>query len=267
MTSKIGYVKLCHPEFMELEKYMTDAIKLYIDLPKGNRTAIIRDRDSVANLLTAAMRKYGYRPQKNAPARWGFGVVSKSLNQHSKNPKQWLHLVQRVIVGSSDSNMAAMIAQIKPDDLLEPNQVKGAGLDLRMSYLYITPPWINTEAMSFYCISPIRVTERHDKQSGYGSYLQTGDKLNQLLNRTMQARFKRSYDLHFIPDSLYVRSCGSKVDAGMAIKTLPNDKPLIIKGLMMPFILTGAVEDLRDVWYSGLGRSTARGFGCLEVEQ
>ncbi len=246
---------------------MTDAIKLYIDLPKGNRTAIIRDRDAVANLLIAAMRKYGYRPQQNVPTRWGFGVVSKSLNHHSKNPKQWLHLVQRIIVGSSDPSIAAIITQIKPDDLLEPNQVEGAGLDLRMANIYVASPWIGTEAVSFYCVSPIRVTEHHDKQSNYGSYLQTGDKLNQLLNRTMQSRFKRSYDLNFIPDSLYVRSCGGKMEAGMAIKTLPNDKPLIIKGLMLPFILTGATEDLRDVWYSGLGRSTGRGFGCLEVEQ
>jgi CRISPR-associated endoribonuclease Cas6 len=243
------------------------SIKLYIDLPKHCRTAIIRDRDSVANLLTAAMKKYGYQPQKNMPARWGFGVVSKPLNANSNNPKQWLHLVQRVVVGSSHPELAQIIAQIQAKDLREPNQVEGGCLDLRMANLYAAPPWIETEAASFYCVSPIRVTERHDKQNNYNSYLQTGDKLNQLLNRTMQARFGRQFDLSLIPDSLYVRSCAGKIDTGMAIKTRSNGKPLIIKGLNIPFILTGAAEDLRDAWYSGLGRSTARGFGCLEMQQ
>jgi len=242
-------------------------IKLYIDLPKQCRTTIISDRDRVANLLIAAMRKYGYRHQNNTPARWGFGVVSKPLNANSTNPKQWLHLVQRVIVGSSDPDIAALIVQIQASDLLEPNQVEGAALDLRMAKVYAASPWIDTEAASFYCISPIRVTEQHDKQNSYNSYLQTGAQLNQLLNRTMQARFRRTFDLTLIPDSLYVRSCGGDISAGMAIKTLNEGKPLVIKGLNLPFMLTGAAEDLRDVWYSGLGRSTARGFGCLEMQQ
>ncbi len=246
---------------------MDKSIKLYIDLPRHCRTAIIRDRDSVANLLTAAMKKYGYQPQKNVPARWGFGVVSKPLNQPSKNPKQWLHLVQRVIVGSSDPAIATLIRQIQPTDLLEPTQIESAGLDLRMAKVYAAPSWIETEAASFYCVSPIRVTERHDKKSSYNSYLQTGETLNQLLSRTMQARFSRSFDLNLIPDNLYVRSYGGKIEAGMAIKTRPNGNPLVIKGLNIPFILTGAAEDLRDAWYSGLGRSTARGFGCLEMQQ
>jgi len=246
---------------------MDKSIKLYIDLPKRCRSAIIRDRDSVANLLTAAMKKYGYQPQKNVPVQWGFGVVSKPLNQPSQNSRQWLHLVQRVIVGSSSPDVAEIIAQIRAADLLEPNQVDGAGLDLRMAKLYAAPLWIDTEAASFYCVSPIRVTERHENKSSYDSFLGTGDKLNLLLNRTMQARFRREFNLSLIPDSLYVRSCAGKVDAGMAIKTLSNGKQLIIKGLNLPFILTGAVEDLRDVWYSGLGRSTARGFGCLEMQE
>ncbi len=246
---------------------MENAVKIYIDLPKNRRTAIIRDRDSVANLLTAAMRIYGYRPQKNVPAKWGFGVVAKPLNANSKNPKQWLHLVQRVIVGSSDPDIANILKQVQSKDLLEPSQVEGSGLDLRKSNLYIAAPWLDTEAASLYCISPIRVTEQHDKQNNYQSYLQTGETLNQLLNKTMQARFGRPFNLSMIPDSLYVRSRGGDVSASMAIKTRPDGKPIIIKGLNIPFVLTGSSEDLHDVWYSGLGRSTARGFGCLEVQQ
>jgi CRISPR-associated endoribonuclease Cas6 len=246
---------------------MKNAIKLYIDLPRNYRSAIIRDRDSVANLLIAAMRVYGYRPQNNQPARWGFGIISEARNKESKNAKQWLHALQRVIVGSSDPDIAAILGQIQPQNLLEPNQVEGAGLDLRMATIYAASPWLETEAASFYCISPIRVTENHPDQKSYASYLETGPKLNQLLNRTMQARFGRKFDLTLIPDSLYVRSQGGEVSASMAIKTRPDGKPIIIKGLNIPFILTGAAEDLHDVWYSGLGRSTARGFGCVEMQQ
>ncbi|OQW91247.1 MAG: hypothetical protein BWK78_05150 [Thiotrichaceae bacterium IS1] len=248
-------------------------LKLYIDLPFSHRAAIIHSRDNVANLLTAAMRKYGYQPPDNQPARWGFGVIAKPANPGSHNPKQArLHLVQRVIVGTSDPDLATILSQLQPNDLLEPNQVAGAGLDLRMSTISRAPSWIETEAAAFYCVSPVRVTQPSPHGEDPKEYLQTGDTFNQLLNRTMQTRFGRIFDLTLIPDSLYVKSRHGDIKARMAIKMTTDKKtaetvPLTVSGLVLPFILTGAPEDLRDAWYSGLGRSTARGFGCLEVQQ
>jgi CRISPR-associated endoribonuclease Cas6 len=137
---------------------------------------------------------------------------------------------------------------------------------MRSATIYAAPPWQTTEAVAFYCVSPIRVTDPNPNGSPI-DFLQTGDALNERLNRTMQTRFGRPFHLSLIPDSLYVRANRGKIDAGMAIKTLSNGKPLVVRGLVLPFVLTGAVEDLRDVWYSGLGRSTARGFGCVEMQQ
>lgn len=244
-----------------------NAIKLYIDLPRrGGRKAVIKDRDQVANLLIAAMRKYGYQPPENQPARWGFGVIAKRLNPHSTQGRQRMHAVQRVVVGSSDPDIAATLAQLQSEDLLEPSSVPGAALDVRSATIYAAPPWQATEAAALYCVSPIRVTDPNPNGNPI-DFLQTGEALNERLNRTMQTRFGRRFDLSLIPDSLYVRANRGKIDAGMAIKTLSNGKPLVVRGLVLPFILTGAAEDLRDVWYSGLGRSTARGFGCVEMQQ
>jgi CRISPR-associated endoribonuclease Cas6 len=244
-----------------------NAIRLYIDLPRrGGQKAVIQDRDQVANLLTGAMRKYGYHPPENRPTQWGFGVIAKRLNPHRTQGRQRLHMVQRVVVGSTHPDIAAALAQLQSEDLFEPNSVPGASLDMRSATIYAAPPWQATEAAAFYCVSPIRVTDPNPHGSPL-DFLQTGDALNQRLNRTMQTRFGRPFDLSLIPDSLYVRANRGKIDAGMAIKTLPNGKPLVVRGLVLPFVLTGAVEDLRDVWYSGLGRSTARGFGCVEMQQ
>lgn len=244
-----------------------NAIRLYIDLPRHHgHQAIIKDRDQVANIFIAAMSKYGYRHPENRPARWGFGVVAKRLNPNSIHSKQRLHAVQRVVIGSSDPDIVAALAQLQPEDLIEPNAVPGAALDLRSASIYAAPPWQETEAAAFYCISPIRVTDPNPNGNPV-DFLQTGEALNERLNRTMQTRFGHAFGLSFIPDSLYVRANRGKIDAGMAIKTLPNGKPLVVRGLVLPFILTGAAEDLRDVWYSGLGRSTARGFGCVEMQQ
>lgn len=244
-----------------------NAIRLYIDLPRrGGQKAVIKDRDQVANLLIAAMRKYGYQPQENQPARWGFGVIAKRLNPHRSQVRQRLHMVERVVIGSSNQDIATALGQLRSEDLFEPNSVPGASLDMRRAVIYAAPPWLETEAAAFYCVSPIRVTDPNPHGSPL-DFLQTGDALNERLNRTMQTRFGRPFNLSLIPDSLYVRANRGKIDAGMAIKTLPNGKPLVVRGLVLPFVLTGAAEDLRDVWYSGLGRSTARGFGCVEMQQ
>jgi CRISPR-associated endoribonuclease Cas6 len=244
-----------------------EAIRLYIDLARhDSRGAIIKDRDQVANLLIAAMRKYGYRHPENKPARWGFGVVARRLNPGSTQAKQRMHAVQRVVVGSSYPDVVAALVKLQPQDLLGPNDVPGAALDMRQATIYAAPPWRDTEAAAFYCISPIRVTDPNAHNNPI-EFLQTGDVLNEHLNRTMQTRFGRPFDLKLIPDSLYVRANRGKIDAGMAIKTLSNGKPLVIRGLVLPFILTGGTRDLRDVWYAGLGRSTARGFGCVEMQR
>jgi CRISPR-associated endoribonuclease Cas6 len=244
-----------------------NAIRLYIDLPRhGGQKAVIKDRDQVANLLIAAMRKYGYHPPENQPAQWGFGVVAKRLNPHRTQGRQRLHMVQRVVVGTTHPDIAAVLAQLQSEDLFEPNSVPGAALDMRSATIYAASPWQSTEAAAFYCVSPIRVTDPNPNGSPL-DFLQTGNALNERLNRTMQTRFGRPFDLSLIPDSLYVRANRGKIDAGMALKTLPNGKPLVVRGLVLPFVLTGAAEDLRDVWYSGLGRSTARGFGCVEIQQ
>lgn len=243
---------------------MQNAIKLYIDLPHGYRHAVIKDRDQVANMLTTAMKKHDWQPEEKKPARWGFGVIAMRLNPGSDNPKQWLHRVERVIVGSSDPATATALSKLQPADLVEDNQVSGAGLDLSMAKLYAAPDWQGTEAANLYCVSPLRVSDPDNRKL---SLLQTGERFNTELNRTMQTRFGRPFDLHLMPDSLYARSRQGDISVGMAIKTLDNGNPIIIRGIVLPFTLTGPAEDIRDAWYSGLGRSTARGFGCVELAE
>lgn len=241
-----------------------NGIRLYIELPRRGRSAVIKDRDSVANLLIAAMSTHGYQPQPNTPARWGFGVVARPLGV--AQPGQRLWAVERVVVGSSDPALIPILRAIEPQDLLEPNAVPGAGLDLRTAVMRVAPPWPLVEAAGFYCVSPIRVTDRAAPDPG-ASYLETGPYLDELLNQTMQARFGHPFALRLIPDSLYVRSRHGNVAASMGIKTRNNGKPVVIRGLLLPFVLVGPPQDISTAWYSGLGRSTARGFGCLEMGQ
>lgn len=244
---------------------MTNEIRIDISVPRNYRHAVIQDRDQVANTLVAALKQHGWKMDEKQPARWHFGVIAKQCNPKSDNPKQWVHRIERVIVGSSDPATAKALSQITPADLIELNQAPGAGLDLSMATITPLPPWQDTEAVSLYCISPIRVSDPNNRKF---SLLETGDTFNQALNQTMQSRFKRPFDLRLVPDSLYVRAQGGDIAAGMAIKT--NDKtgkPIIVRGMVLPFLLTGPAEDIRDAWYNGLGRSTARGFGCVEMAE
>jgi CRISPR-associated endoribonuclease Cas6 len=226
---------------------------------------VIKDRDQVANTLTAAMKKHGWQPEEKKPARWGFGVLAKQCNPKSDNPKQWLHRVERVIVGSNDPATVEALRQITPVDLVEPKQSEGSGLDLHMANIYPAPDWQDTEAVNLYCVSPLRVSDPANRKC---SLLQTGEAFNQALNQTMQTRFGRPFDLRLTPDSLYVRSKKGEIGAGMGIKTSEKTgQPVIVRGIVLPFLLTGPAQDIRDAWYGGLGRSTARGFGCVELAE
>ncbi len=244
----------------------TNGVLAYIDLPRKktlNQT-LIRDRGRISNLLIAAMSKYGFQFQAKQPARWGFGAIAKPIKTAPNQPK--FHRVERVMVGSSDPTIASAIAQLKPEDLIESNA--NDALDLRTATIRLAPPWIETEAVNFYCISPIRVLDLDLPQETKDRAVLTIDtKLNQAINRTMETRFKRQFHLKIIPDSLYIRSRKGQIKSTMAIKTLPSGKAVTLSGLVFPFTLTGSSDDIAEVWYNGIGQKTGQGFGRLEVAQ
>lgn len=235
-------------------------IRWKIDVPHGDRSSVIRSRDSVKNLIDAALVRHGYHVDRTQPARYGFGVVAKRVVAPGV---QRFHRVERVIVGSSDPSIASALAQWTPEDLWEPNAVPGAGLDLRHSRLMDDPSPIVGGAISLYAISPIRVMDGNPGQT----ILELGAPWEQALNRTMTRRFGRPFDLHVIPDSWYVRAQHGNIVARMAVKVRSDGYVVAYPGLVLPFVLTGSPDELQVVWYSGLGGSTAMGFGCVEVAQ
>jgi len=238
-------------------------VRIYIDLPRNDRhRAVITSRDAVANLLIYAMKKYGFVVQPNTPAQWGFGVIAKKLSHSTQ--KHNLYAVQRVIVSSSDPELSKILRRLTPDDLVEPNAVARSGLDLTHAEIYQGTPLPETEAIQVYCVSPIRVT---DFAQGSQPILEINQKFVDSLNQAMSKRFARDFRLNIIPDSLYVRSKHGNISAQMAIKMNHQGKPVNLKGVLLPFILTGPATDIATAWYAGLGRSTARGFGCLELAQ
>ena len=239
---------------------MITIIRWKIDVPYGNRSAIIRSRDAVKNLIDAALVRHGYHIDRTQAAPYGFGVVGKRVNAPGA---QRLHRVERVIVGSSDPKIARALAQWTPEDLWEPNAVPGAGLDLRHSTLSIDPSPVLGEAIALYAISPIRVIEGNPGQT----ILKLGEAWEKALNRTMTRRFKRPFHLHIAPDSWYIRAKHGQIVAHMATKVRHDGYVVAYPGLIFPFVLAGPAEELHVVWYSGLGSSTAMGFGCVEVAQ
>jgi hypothetical protein len=171
--------------------------------------------------------------------------------------------VERVIVGSSDADLVPVLATLTPADLVEPNAVPGSGIRLDRANLYRQDTWVDCESVSLYAVSPIRVCDRTAKRPA-DAYLDTGPRLDELLNHAMARRFGRPFQLRLMPDSLYVRSRHGDISAGMGVKTV-NGRTIVKKGLVLPFTLVGSPEDLRDAWYGGLGSGTTRGFGCVEM--
>lgn len=243
-----------------LSKEVDPIFRWRIDVPRGDRSPVIRSRDAVKNLIDAALVRHGYAVDRSRPARYGFGVVAQRVPMPGS--QRW-HRVQRLIVGSSDPAIAQALAEWASDDLWEPNAVPGAGLDLRHSTLSVDPSPVVGEAISLYAVSPIRVVEGNPGQT----ILELGPAWEQGLNRTMARRFGRPFHLHVIPDSWYVRARHGQIVARMAVKVRSDGYVVAYPGLLLPFVLTGPREELDVAWYSGLGSSTAMGFGCVEVGQ
>lgn len=233
-------------------------IRLQIDLPRDNHSEIITSRDAVKNILDTALRRYGAPVSAQQPAPYGFGVVARRVT----TPGPRLYRVERVIVGSTHPAFASALAQLQPDDLLEPNAVSGVGLDLRHARIKIVPPPVFSDAVALYAVSPLRVLDAPTGQS----LLTLGPVWEQALNRTMSRRFARPFTLRFIPDSLYVRARQGRIVARMAVKVRSDGYVVAYPGLVLPFVLAGPADQLASVWYNGLGSSTAMGFGCVEVQ-
>ncbi len=239
---------------------MRDIIRWKIDVPRGDRSAVIRSRDAVKNLIDAALVRHGYHVDRTQPARYGFGMVGKRV---AAPGSQRFHRVERVIVGSSDPVIARALALWTPEDLWEPNAVLGSGLDLRHSTLTSDPSPVLGEAIALYAVSPLRVVDGNPGQT----ILELGAPWEQALNRTMARRFGRPFHLHVIPDSWYIRAQHGRIVARMAVKVRHDGYVVAYPGLVLPFVLTGPPDELHVAWYSGLGSSTAMGFGCVEVAQ
>lgn len=227
----------------------------------GRRT--VSDRGQVADLLGCALRRHGFNPITNGPARWGFGVIAHPLKVAGPSRR---YGIEAIHLGSSDPAIARAIAALIPEDLVLDDAMSGWELDLRFAELRDEPDLpTGVEALHGYCISPIRVT-RPLGNGHHEDLTQLTDDYQDLLNRTMSQRFGRPFQLRLLPDRVYVRSRGGQISAGFAIKTRPNGAVVVKRGIALPFSLVGPAADIGDAWYSGLGRTTALGFGLLGMQ-
>lgn len=227
----------------------------------GQRT--ISDRGQVADLLGCALRRRGFNPVTDGPARWGFGVIARSLKVAGSGRR---YGIEAIHLGSSDPVIARAIAALQPDDLVLDQAMPGWELDLRCAEIVDEPDLpVGVEALNGYCISPIRVT-RPLGNGRHEDVIQISDDYQDLLNRTMSRRFGRPFQLRLLPDRVYVRSRGGEISAGFAIKTRPNGAVVVKRGVALPFTLVGPTADVMDAWYAGLGRTTALGFGLLGMQ-
>lgn len=227
----------------------------------GQRT--FSDRGQVADLLGCALRRHGCDPITNGPARWGFGVIAHPLKVAGPGRR---YGIEAIHLGSSDPVIARAIAALTPADLVLDDAMPGWELDLRFAELRDEPDLpAGVEVLNGYCISPIRVT-RPLGNGHHEDLTELGDDYQDLLNRTMSRRFGRPFQLQLLPDRVYVRSRSGRISAGFAIKTRPNGAVVVKRGIALPFSLVGPANDIRDAWYSGLGRTTALGFGLLGMQ-
>lgn len=235
-------------------------IRVRWDMPLNSR-AVIVSRDSVKNIIDANLTKRGYQKEAHRPAQYGFGVVAKRIHANRR-----MYQVQRVWVGSSNADIARMLMDIHADDLVEQNMVDGAELDLRQAKIYTSTDWEPYEAVSGYAVSPIRLVRTDQRKNDLAGITTFGAHFDEVLNKTMERRFGRKFQLQFIPDSGYVRLHGGKVAAKMAVKDLGDGKVVAPEGVVLPFTLVGPPADIRDVWFSGIGSATAQGFGWWEMD-
>lgn len=219
--------------------------------------------EQLKNIFDSALSRHGYRIDRSRPARYGFGVIARPVRVGGSRVQRMFR-IERAWIGSTDPEVVQALAKITPDDLYEPKDVSGAGLDLRKATI-TDEQWYPADAVAGYAISPIRVL--HTSPGSPRGYCMSvfGRAFDEALNRTMERRFGRPFRLRFIPDAAYVRLHRGNVVARMGVRSLPDGRIVALDGVVVPFLLAGPPEDLRDAWYNGLGSGTAQGFGWWDV--
>ncbi|MCL6576731.1 CRISPR-associated endoribonuclease Cas6 [Kyrpidia sp.] len=239
-------------------------LRIRIDMPKDDRTAVcLVKAEQFKNLCDSALSRHGYRIDRSRPARYGFGVIAHPV--HVSGPRtRRMFRIERAWIGSTDPEVVRALSRITSEDLYEPSDVSGAGLDLRVATI-TEEPWHPADAVAGYAISPIRVLQTTLGSPRGQSMCTFGPEFDQALNRTMERRFGRPFHLHFVPDAAYVRLHRGEVKARMGVRSLPDGKIVALDGVVLPFLLAGPPKDIRDAFYSGLGSATAQGFGWWDV--
>lgn len=235
-----------------------------IDMPRSDRTAVcLVKAEQFKNLCDSALSRHGYRIDRSKPAPYGFGVIARPVRVTGARARRMFR-IERAWIGSTNPDVTQALAQITPEDLYEPSDVTGAGLDMHTATI-TNEDWFPTDVVAGYAISPIRVLQTTPGTPRGHALSVFGPEFDRALNRTMERRFRRPFRLRFVPDTGYVRLRRGDVTVHMGVRSLPDGRVVALDGVVLPFLLAGPSEDIRDAWYNGLGSATAQGFGWWDV--
>lgn len=243
---------------------MEGTVRLAIRPGPDDRVIAADKAGAVKNVIDSYLSRQGVPLDRTRPAPYGFGVVARRIR--AAGPHR-LYRIQEIRIGSTDEQVARALQELRPDELYEPSAVDGAGLDLRGAEIARMGAWLPVEAMAGYAVSPIRVLDTRPGRPKGRAMATFGPEFDRALNRTMEQRFGRPFHLRFIPDAAYVRLRRGQVAARMAVKRSPDGRMVTLDGVVLPFLLEGPPEELREAWFNGLGSATGLGFGWWEVSQ
>jgi len=242
----------------------SDMLRRRIDMPCADRMAVCLVKAAqFKNLCDSALSRHGYRIDRTKPARYGFGVIARPVHVPGAQARRMFR-IERAWIGSTDPEVVQALAQITPEDLYEPSDVTGAGLDMRTATI-TDEEWVPTDVVAGYAISPIRVLQTTPGTPRRQALAVFGAEFDRALNRVMERRFQRPFHLHFVPDAGYVRLRRGDVTVHMGVRSLSDGRVVALDGVVLPFLLAGPADDIQDAWFNGLGSATAQGFGWWDV--
>lgn len=131
------------------------------------------------------------------------------------------------------------------------------------------------EECKFKCLSPFVLSTMHRHKGRLTPYYLRPDdaELGSAVKNNLVRKFQTFYnrepantDLEFELDKLFISSRNPRrLTKLITLKEGQGSKETKIKGIFVPFKLTGSLELIKIAWDAGIGMHCSQGFGCIEL--
>jgi len=238
-------------------------LRIRISLP-GRASVAYRNLDMLHDALVNAWIESGATPSQvlgpNADI-WHFGVLGWHRAAENR--------VHTLVVGTPTTTLADCLKKMDPASVKHARASTGEVVDFTGAKFIDDPDPIapGQNVIGSVMLSPLAISRRSEtaNRRRWHTDMNTTN-LSAAVSSRLSRLTGRTVALQITPDHLYLRA-NPKHDTLVQMKEMNKHRRSFVIGMRAPLVIQGSEEDLRLVWYAGIGEKNRNGFGCIGLAE